>query len=152
VREVLFHALNESDLEIRRAAILALARIPGRDVFDCLIDALSDDDWRIRAAAATALGNRGDRYALQALHHALEDPDTYVQQSAVLALDKIPDRESFPQLFKALENTAILDDVSEVFVKHKQLYRDLLEEAWRTADSRREVVIAAILQAMREKG
>ncbi|HWS72379.1 MAG TPA: HEAT repeat domain-containing protein, partial [Thermoanaerobaculia bacterium] len=103
------------------------------------------------AAAATALGNRGDRYALSSLHHALEDGDTYVQQSAVLALDKIPDRESFPHLFKALESTAILDDVSEVFVKHKQLYRDLLEEAWRTADSRREVVIAAILQAMKRK-
>jgi hypothetical protein len=74
-----------------------------------------------------------------------------VQQSAVLALDKVADRSSFPFLFKALENTAILDDVSEVFVRHKDLFRDLLEEAWRTADSRREVVIAAILAAMREK-
>jgi HEAT repeat protein len=151
VRDVLFNALGEHDLEIRRAGLLALARVPGNEVFDRLIEALHDDDWRIRAAAATALGNRGDRYALPALHHALEDVDTYVQQSAVLALDKIPDRESFPHLFKALENSAILDDVSEVFVRHKQLYRDLLEEAWRTADSRREVVIAAILQAMREK-
>ena len=57
-----------------------------------------------------------------------------------------------PYLFKALENSAVLDDVSDVFVRHKDLYRDLLEEAWRTADSRREVVIAAILAAMREKG
>ena len=78
-----------------------------------------------------------------------EDPDTYVQQSAVLALDKLPDRSSFPHLFRALENSAILDEVSDLFVRHKQLYRDLLEEAWRTADSRREVVIAAILQAMK---
>ena len=126
-------------------------QIPGTDVFDRLISALADDDWRIRAAAATSLGARGDRYALPALHHALEDSDAYVQQSAVLALDKIPDRSSFPHLFRSLENAAILDDVSEVFVRHKQLYRDLLEEAWRTADSRREVVIAAILAAMREK-
>ena len=72
-----------------------------------------------------------------------------MQQSAILALDKVADRSSFPHLFKALENAAILDDVSEVFVRHKDLYRDLLEEAWRTADSRREVVIAAILQAMK---
>ncbi|MCU1347540.1 MAG: hypothetical protein JWO56_570, partial [Acidobacteria bacterium] len=151
VRAVLFESLNEADLELRRAAILALARVPGTDVFDCLIAALDDEDWRIRAASATALGNRGDRYALASLYRALDDPDTYVQQSAVLALDKIPDRQSFPYLFKALESAAILDDVSEVFVKHKQLYRDLLEEAWRTADSRREVVIAAILQAMKRK-
>ena len=82
---------------------------------------------------------------------AIEDSDTYVQQSAILALDKVAERSSFPYLFKALENAAILDDVSEVFVRHKELYSDLLEEAWRTADSRREVVIAAILAAMKKK-
>jgi HEAT repeat protein len=151
VKGILFRCVEEADLEIRRAAMLALARVPGSDVFDRLIEALADADWRIRAAAAAALGHRGDKYALPALHRALEDPDTYVQQSAVLALDHIPDRSSFPHLFKALENAAILDDISEVFVRHKTLYRDLLEEAWRTADSRREVVIAAILQAMKEK-
>jgi HEAT repeat protein len=152
VKGVLFQCLDESDLEIQRAAMLALARIPGRDVFERLMTALASADWRIRAAAAAALGVRGDRAALPSLHRALDDADTYVQQSAVLALDKVADRSSFPFLFKALENTAILDDVSEVFVRHKELYRDLLEEAWRTADSRREVVIAAILAAMREKG
>ena len=149
VKDVLFRAAYDLDLEIRRAAILALARIPGDEVFDYLMFALNDHDWRIRAAAATAVGLRGDRVALPALHLALEDPDTYVQQSAVLALDKLPDTSSFPSLFKALENDAILDDVSDLFVRHKNLFRRLLEEAWRTADSRREVVIAAILQAMK---
>ena len=149
VKDVLFRAAYDIDLEIRRAAILALARIPGEEVFDYLMFALNDHDWRIRAAAASAVGMRGDKIALPALHNALDDPDTYVQQSAVLALDKIPDVSSFPYLFKALENEAVLDDVSDVFVRHKDLFRHLLEEAWRTADSRREVVIAAILQAMK---
>ncbi|MEO6260028.1 MAG: HEAT repeat domain-containing protein [Thermoanaerobaculia bacterium] len=151
VKDVLFRAAYDADLEIRRAAILALSRIPGDEVFDYLMFALNDNDWRIRAAAAASVGLRGDPVALPALHRAVEDPDTYVQQSAVLALDKLPDRSSFPVLFKALENAAVLDEVSDVFVHHKQLFRDLLEEAWRTADSRREVVIAAILQAMKEK-
>jgi HEAT repeat protein len=149
VKSVLFACLDESDPEIQRAAMLALARVPGRDVFERLVAALSSADWRLRAAAATAIGIRGDRDALPMLHRALEDPDTYVQQSAVHALDKVADHSSFPYLFKALENTAVLDDVSDVFVRHKDLYRDPLEEAWRTADSRREVVIAAILQAMK---
>lgn len=149
VKEVLFRCLGEADAEIQRAAMLALARIPGSDTFDRLTGALASGDWRLRAAAATALGVRGDRAALPALHRALEDPDTYVQQSAILALDKVADRSSFPFLFRALENSAILDDVSEVFVRHRDLYRDLLEETWRMADSRREVVIAAILQAMK---
>ena len=151
VKNVLFGCLGESDPEIQRTAMLALARIPGDDVYAQLVAALSSEDWRLRAAAAASLGTRGDRKALPALHRALEDHDTYVQQSAILALDKVADRSSFPYLFKALENTAILDDVSDVFVKHKDLYRDLLEEAWRTADSRREVVIAAILAAMKKK-
>ncbi|HVT43708.1 MAG TPA: HEAT repeat domain-containing protein [Thermoanaerobaculia bacterium] len=153
VRDVLFAALKESDLEIRRASILALARIPGDEVLEKLLTALGDDDWRLRASAAVALGMRGDRTALPALHQALaEDPDAYVQQSAVVALDKIGDRSSFPWLLKALDNKAILDDVSDVFVRHKEAYRQLLEEAWRTADSRREVVIAAILQMMKDSG
>jgi HEAT repeat protein len=151
VKDVLFRCLGEPDPEIQRAAMLALARVPGEDVFERLVTALSHEDWRLRAAAAAALGARADRNALPALHHALEDPDTYVQQSAILALDKVADRTSFPHLFRALENSAILDDVSEVFVRHRDLYRDLLEEAWRTADSRREVVIAAILSAMKRK-
>lgn len=150
VKDVLFRCLAESDLEIQRAAMLALARIPGKDVFDRLTGALDSEDWRLRAAAATAIGLRGDRTALPILHRTLEDPDTYVQQSAVLALDHVADRTSFPFLFKALENSAVLDDVSDVLVRHKELYRDLLEQAWRTADSRREVVIAAILQAMKQ--
>lgn len=151
VKEVLFTCLGESDPEIQRTAMLSLARIAGDDVFECLAAALKSDDWRLRAGAAAALGTRGDRRALPALHQALEDPDTYVQQSAVLALEKVADRSSFPSLFKALENPAILDEVSEVFVRHQDIYRDQLEEAWRTADSRREVVIAAILSAMKRK-
>ena len=150
VKEILFDCFGEEDMEIRRAAMLALARVPGMDVFESLVGALFDTDWRIRAAAVTALGVRGDKDALAYVHRALEDSDPYVQQSAVLALDRIPDRASFPHLFKALENAAVLDDVTDVFVKHKDLYRDLLEEAWRTADSRREVVIAAILQSMKQ--
>ena len=41
---------------------------------------------------------------------------------------------------------------ADVLVHHKDLYRDLLEQAWRTADSRREAVIAAILSAMKTGG
>jgi HEAT repeat protein len=149
VKGVLFGCLGEADPEIQRAAMLALGRLPGQDVFEHIVGALTSEDWRLRAAAATALGARGDRAALPALHRALEDSDTYVQQSAVHALDKVADRSSFPHLLRALENSAILDDVSEIFVKHKDLYRENLEEAWRKADSRREVVIAAILAAMK---
>ena len=150
VREVLFRCAAEDDIELRRAAILALGRIEGDEVFRRLLAALGDEDWRIRAAAAAALGQRRDRRALPALQRALEDSDAYVQECAVLALDKMPDRSSFPALFRSLENEAVLDEVCDVFVRHKNLFRDLLEEAWRTADSRRESIIAGILTAMKQ--
>jgi len=146
---VLFRCTTDPDIEIRRAAVLALARVPGEEVFRRLMDSMSDHDWRIRAAAAAALGIRADSKALSSLHRALEDSDTYVQESAVLALDKIADRSSFPHLLKGLENPAILDNIADALINHKNLYRDLLEEAWRTADSRREAIIAAILSAMK---
>jgi hypothetical protein len=100
-----------------------------------------------------ALGQRGDRRALDKLHHLLtEDRDTYVQQSVVMALDRMPGSSSFPFLFASLGNAAILDEVSDLFVRHKKIFRDPLEQAWRSADSRQEVIIAAILQAMKESG
>jgi HEAT repeat protein len=148
VRATLFDCLEDDDVEIQRAAILALAKIPGREVLEELLSQLGSGDWRLRAAAAASLGLRGDPVGLEPLHEALaNDPDPYVRQSVVMALEKLGSRSSFPWLLAALDNRAILDDVSELFVRHIEIYRDLLENAWRTADSRRERVIAAILQS-----
>jgi HEAT repeat protein len=149
-RGTLTRCLHDEDAEVRRAAVLALGRLPGPDSIAAISKMLHDRDWRIRAAAVTSLGIRGDRSALQDLQNAVEDPDPYVQQSAVAALDKMPDRSSFGVLLRALDNPAILDDVCEVLIHHKDIYRDLLEQAWKAADRRREVVIAAALTAMKQ--
>lgn len=150
-REALLERLDEPDIEIRKAAILALSRIPGETIFERLSAFLLDPDWRLRAAAALALGQRGDERALPALHHAMEtDPDTFVRQSVVAGLEKMASRSSFPVLLAAIEDQAVLDEISHLFVRHKETYRDLLEDAWRHAGSRHEVIIAAILQSMRD--
>ncbi|HVR43521.1 MAG TPA: HEAT repeat domain-containing protein [Thermoanaerobaculia bacterium] len=151
VLPVLRRCLGDGDIEIRKAALLSMASVPSAEVFGELIQALSDPDWRLRGAGAMALGHRGDVRALDALHRALlEDPDPYVQQACVVALDRIGSRESFPVLMRALDRRAILDEISDLLVRHKETFRDLLEQAWRTADSRQEIVIAAILRAMKE--
>lgn len=152
VRDALFAAADDGDVEIRRVGYAALARIPGEDVFEKLLDALHDADWRIRSAAVVALGQRMERRALPYIHEVLvRDADPYVQQSAVLALERMPDRSSFPFLLKGLDNRLILDDISDLFVRHKEIFRDQLEEAWRKADNRHERVIAAVLQAMKNQ-
>jgi HEAT repeat protein len=150
IRDVLLASLREQDPEIQRAALLALSGVPGDDVLAILLEALRDDDWRRRAAAAAAIGHRADRRALAALHETLQrDDDSYVQQSVIEALDRLGDQSSFPYLLEALNNPAVIDEVSDIFVRHKKVYRDRLEQAWRTADSRKESVIAAILETMR---
>ena len=144
-RAMLLQTLADNDPEVRRAAVLALANQPGDEITTEIVKTLHNRDWRIRAAAVAALGMRGDRAALPHLQAAVDDADPYVQQSAVAALDKIPDRSSFPALLRGLDNRTILDDVCDVFLHHRQLFRDLLEKAWSSADRRREVVIAALL-------
>lgn len=152
VGPVLLECLDDPDSEVRRAAVLALARVRGETIYARLEQCLHGEDWRLRAAAAVALGARGELRALAPLHQVLiSDGDTYVQQSVVMALDRIADYSSFPFLFASLQNAAILDDVSDLFVRHKETFREALEQAWRTADSRQEVIIAAILQAMKEE-
>jgi len=148
---VLNRSLLDADIEIRKAALLAIARIPGEEVWNRLLEAIEAPDWRIRGAAASALGQRGDRRALELLHRVLvHDPDPYVQQACVGALDQMPSRESFPVLMQVLDRRPILDEISDLLVRHKETFRDLLEQVWRTADSRQEIVIAAILRAMKE--
>lgn len=150
VKEVLLSRVQSDDPEIQRAALLSLAKVPGDDVTKLLHEALTSEDWRRRAAAALAIGQRGDKKALPLLHETLErDSDSYVQQATIEALDHLADRSSFPHLLEALENRAIVDEVSEVLVRHGEVFREDLEKSWRTADSRKESVIAAILEAMR---
>jgi HEAT repeat protein len=150
VLPILFERAADSDAEMARAAIIAMAQIPGEEAYEAITHYLSHDDWRVRAAAVSALGIRGDLRGLEQLHRILtSDSDAFVQQSAVLALDRMPDRSSFPYLLKALDHGPILDELAELFVRHKELFRDQLEEAWRKADSRHERLIAAILQAMK---
>ncbi|MGH9459076.1 MAG: HEAT repeat domain-containing protein [Thermoanaerobaculia bacterium] len=144
-------SLESPDIEIRKAVLLAMASVPGDEVFDRVLSFLASPDWRLRGAAATALGQRGEPRALDHLHAALlAERDPFVEQALVLALDRLGRRESFPILMRVLDRRAILDEISDMLVRHKETYRDLLEEAWRTADSRQEVVMSAILRAMKE--
>ncbi|HXI14127.1 MAG TPA: HEAT repeat domain-containing protein [Thermoanaerobaculia bacterium] len=144
----LMEGLTDHDVEIRRASILALSSIEGEDVFGHLLEALEDADWRLRATGAESLGRRGDSRALPELHRLLlNDEDVYVQKTVVGALGLMGDRSSFPHLVKALRKREIQDAVTELLLRRKDLYGDLLEKAWKTADRQDEMVLAAILQA-----
>lgn len=151
VASLLLPRLDSTDPEIRRATILALGQVEGAEVLGRLTDALTEGDWRLRAAAATSLGTRADPVVIPALHTVLEnEKDPYVRRSIVAAIGVIGDSSSFPRLLDALDDPEVRDDVVDLLLKRPDVFRESLEEAWRTADSRRESLLAAILHAMRE--
>jgi len=139
--------MADPDIEIAKAAIMALAKISGEPVLRRLLESLDSEDWRLRSAAVAALAVRREKRALPPLHRMLlEDPDDFVRSAVVSSLDVLGDRGSFPYLLAALSCRPILDDVCELMVRHGSDYKDLLEDEWQRSDRRREPVIAAILQ------
>ena len=85
----LARALADSDAQVRRAAIEALAEIGGADATGALAVALSDSDPRIREAAVNALGDIGGPAAIVLLRRTQYDATGFVRQAATETLDEL---------------------------------------------------------------
>ncbi len=86
----LVQATKDSDQDVRRAAVNALAAIKDDpDVVPPLIAALKDAYWFTRSEAASALGQEHDARAVKPLLDAAGDSDKTVQEAAGLALVSI---------------------------------------------------------------
>ncbi|MDH7569021.1 MAG: HEAT repeat domain-containing protein [Armatimonadota bacterium] len=104
----LAECLRGDDVEIRLAALGALASIFARDprarsdvlVAD-LIGALEDPDPRVRAAAAAALGESGAQTGVTALAKALRDAAWQVRAAAASALGSLGGEEAMAALRRA---------------------------------------------------
>lgn len=92
---VLLDAARDSDINIRRFAVSALADF--RSV-DALIAALKDSESDIRATAAMSLGLLRDKSAENALMELLSDNDVSVRSQAVIALGHLRSNYALPML------------------------------------------------------
>lgn len=88
VADILIEQLAAEDLEIRRAAAIALGRIGDPRATPALVRALADDAELV-VPAANALARIGDRRAFEALLGLVGDPDAAVRQAAVGALNSL---------------------------------------------------------------
>jgi len=96
---------DDADESVRRAAAVALAKIPDAAAQDGLIKALNDNVETVRALSARALGNIKDTHASEALLRSLNnDTVPMVRMQAAMALKKIKDPKALDTLKKALDS------------------------------------------------
>ena len=85
--DLLISQLRAEDLEVRRAAAVALGRIGDSSATSALVNALTDEPVAIDAA--NALAQMGDPEAVDGLLNLLSNDDASVRQAAVSALNSI---------------------------------------------------------------
>jgi HEAT repeat protein len=88
VTELLIEQLESEDLEIRKAAVVALGRIGDARAAPALIKAL-DEDPELSIPAADALAKIGDPRAFEPLLALVGDPNAGVRQAVVGALNSL---------------------------------------------------------------
>ncbi|MET0645364.1 MAG: HEAT repeat domain-containing protein [Pyrinomonadaceae bacterium] len=88
VTDLLVEQLGSEDLEIRKAAVVALGRIGDARAAPALVEVL-DEDPELVIPAADALAKIGDPHAFEALLALVGDPHAGVRQSVVGALNSL---------------------------------------------------------------
>ena len=85
-------ALDDSDIALRREALLALGRLGTQEALDLLRWYVYDPDAAMRAQSVEAIGRAGAPDHGDLLRRALHDPDSRVRRAAVDALARLGDR------------------------------------------------------------
>jgi len=104
VVQALTEALKDSDAEVRKSAMQALARFRVPAAYDAFVAGLKDSDPEVRQQAAFALSQLRDGRATDPLIGALKDSDGEVRQQAAFALSQLRDPRAVPALTAALKS------------------------------------------------
>lgn len=89
VTELLIEQLGSEDLEIRKAAAIALGRIGDARAAPALVEVLEEEDAEMVIAASDALAKIGDPRAFESLLTRVGDPHAAVRQAVVGALNSL---------------------------------------------------------------
>ncbi len=113
-------ALNDPDMEISKAAALALGNIGHQDSIASLVEMLRTGKPEQKVAAAKALGKvgalHGDASIIPPLLDALKTDDLVLKTEVVWALGQLPDRRAYEplaELQRSLRNVRTSDRTSQ---------------------------------------
>src|SRR5215213_45694 len=103
VTDLLIEQLGSEDLEIRKAAVVALGRIGDARAAPALVGVLGEDAELV-IPAADALAKIGDPHAFEALLALVGDPHAAVRQAVVGALNSLGSPEMPARVLPLLED------------------------------------------------
>ncbi|MGE3152491.1 MAG: HEAT repeat domain-containing protein [Nitrospiraceae bacterium] len=96
--------LKDPDMEVAKAAIIAVGNIGHREGIAMLVDVLQTGPPELQIEACRGLGKvgalHGDASVVPPLIHAMETGDIKLQTAAVWALGQLPDRRAYEPLLK----------------------------------------------------
>jgi HEAT repeat protein len=104
VREPLLAALEDDDVQVRKAAAASIGRVQLKQAAPLLAAWLADRDGEVRVAAVNALGALAEPSSREALTRALSDALPAVRREAAGALARIADDEAMLALQTTLSD------------------------------------------------
>jgi HEAT repeat protein len=142
-------ALQDENVEVRKAAAEILGALKGGDAVHALIPVLRDSDVTVCEAAATSLGNIGDSTAADALLDLVRDSTDPPRTAAIDAVGKLRAVQAIEPLIQAMDaaDDRLLGHVAEALrlIHHPSAgapLRSALEKA--TNIDAREVLLATL--------
>jgi HEAT repeat protein len=125
---MIIERLDDTDADVREAAVRALGRRRSPDAIEALVARLRDPGSKIRSQAALTLGEIGDAQAIPALVDCLSDPSVEVQDACARALGDIGSREAVRHLMRLVHEKSserVMAAGAEAVSRH-----GIVEAAW----------------------
>ncbi len=136
-----------SPVEVRQAALAALANSGRPDAVKAITDAMADHRWEIRSTAIGLMGSSHDRHFIPILLRELErDQDTLVRQTIIHALIALKAIEAVPRMLNYLTDPALKDATFAFFTSLGREHMRLIENEAQSVDFQTKLILIEILK------
>jgi HEAT repeat protein len=134
-------------VEIRQAALGALARSGRSEAVRVLVEAVSDARWEVRSTAIELMGKSRDRRYVPVLLKEMEkDPDPLVRQTVIHALVDLKAIEAVPRMLNYLTDPALKDATFAFFLSLGKEHVRLIENEAKSVDFQTKLILIEILK------
>ena len=138
---------EDAPVEIRQAALGALARSGRPEAVRVLVQAVSDHRWEVRSTAIELMGKSRDRRYIPVLLKEMEkDPDPLVRQTVIHALVELKAIEAVPRMLNYLTDPALKDATFAFFLSLGKEYIRLIENEAKSVDFQTKLILIEILK------